>query len=63
VNWRLWSWRDVIAFTVVIVGLAALFLYVIPVFPMPKNFGFGPEWDCRPVPNGEPICTKKPAPR
>jgi hypothetical protein len=60
VNWRLWSWRDVIVLTVVIVGLAVLFLDALP---KPNNFGFGPEWDCRPVPTGEPICTKKPDPR
>jgi hypothetical protein len=22
--------------------------------------GFGPDWDCKSVPNGEPICIKKP---
>ncbi|MGJ4947682.1 hypothetical protein ACQR07_04735 [Bradyrhizobium sp. HKCCYLS20291] len=29
-------------------------------FPNTKlNFGFGPEWDCAPVPKGDPICIKK----
>jgi hypothetical protein len=22
--------------------------------------GFGPDWDCKFVPNGEPVCIKKP---
>jgi hypothetical protein len=26
------------------------------------NAGFGPEWDCTVVPQGEPICIKKPNP-
>jgi len=26
------------------------------------NAGFGPEWDCKAVPQGEPICIKKPSP-
>lgn len=25
----------------------------------PINAGFGPDWDCTPVPNGQPICVKK----
>jgi hypothetical protein len=23
------------------------------------NAGFGPDWDCTPVPKGEPVCVKK----
>ena len=23
------------------------------------NFGFGPEWDCKPVGYGEPVCIKR----
>jgi hypothetical protein len=25
-----------------------------------SNAGFGPEWECKSVPQGDPICVKKP---
>jgi hypothetical protein len=25
----------------------------------PSNFGFGPSWDCRPMPFGGPVCIRR----
>ena len=59
-NWRLWTWKDVTAFVLVIAAMLGLLLYVIPYRPRDWNFGFGPEWNCRQVSKGDPVCTKKP---
>jgi hypothetical protein len=41
--------------------LAGLFAFVVARFP---NFhragGFGPDWDCKVMPKGDPVCIKKP---
>jgi hypothetical protein len=42
--------------------LALLFLIASGFYWFPNskpNNGFGPDWDCTPVPNGQPICIKK----
>ena len=36
-----------------------LFTYIrFPGFPA-QTTGFGPDWDCRSVPQGDPVCVKK----
>jgi hypothetical protein len=47
-----------ILFTVVLLGLIFLIVCWFP-NAKPNNNGFGPDWDCTPVPNGQPICIKK----
>ena len=48
-----------ILFIVVLLGLISLgFSWFTN--SKPNNYGFGPDWDCTPVPNGQPICMKKP---
>jgi hypothetical protein len=46
-----------ILFIVVLLCLIACSFYGFPT-SKPNN-GFGPDWDCTPVPNGQPICVKK----
>lgn len=46
-----------ILFIVVLLCLIAFGFYWFP-NSKTKN-GFGPDWDCTPVPNGQPICIKK----
>jgi hypothetical protein len=49
-----------ILFIVVLLGLiSSSFFYWFP-NSKPINYGFGPDWDCTLVPNGQPICIKKP---
>jgi hypothetical protein len=50
-----------ILFVFVLLGLMASSYYWFPNFK-PHNNGFGPDWDCTPVPNGQPICIKKRGP-
>jgi hypothetical protein len=47
-----------ILFIVVVLGLISLSFYWFP-NSKPNNNGFGPDWDCTPVPKGQPICIKK----
>jgi hypothetical protein len=47
-----------ILFIVVLLGLMAFSFYWFP-NSKPHNNGFGPDWDCTPVPNGQPICIRK----
>jgi hypothetical protein len=47
-----------ILFIVVLLGLISLgFSWFTN--SKPNNYGFGPDWDCTLVPNGQPICVKK----
>lgn len=49
-----------ILFIVVLLGLISSgFFYRFRNYEWPINYGFGPEWDCTLVPNGQPICIKK----
>jgi hypothetical protein len=44
-------------FVLAVLGLL-LFTYIrFPGFA--QTTGFGPDWDCKSVPQGEPICVKK----
>ncbi|SHG57165.1 hypothetical protein SAMN05443248_2000 [Bradyrhizobium erythrophlei] len=49
-----------VLFIVVVLCLIAFSFYWFPNFTKFKpNNGFGPDWDCTPVPRGQPICIKK----
>ena len=44
-----------------IIGILAAVGLVLLLFPELRtdtNFGFGPEWQCTPMPKGDPICVK-----
>jgi hypothetical protein len=51
--------------TDILVILAALvavcvFAFVVVRFPhFRQATGFGPDWDCKPMPKGDPVCTKR----
>ena len=44
-------------FALVVIGLALFVLVQYPNFRTAT--GFGPDWDCTRIPNGDPICVKK----
>ena len=52
---------DVISVVFVIFVLClVVFCFVwFPNLPQNAGTGFGPDWDCTAVPNGEPICLKR----
>ncbi|SIO61437.1 hypothetical protein SAMN05443247_08823 [Bradyrhizobium erythrophlei] len=42
--------------------VACLFPFVVVRFPyFHQATGFGPDWDCKVMPKGDPVCTKKPS--
>jgi hypothetical protein len=42
--------------------VACIFAFVVVRFPFfHQATGFGPNWDCKVMPKGDPICTKKPS--
>jgi hypothetical protein len=45
---------------IILIGWAAL-AGVGDLYRSRSNFGFGPEWNCTYVGNGEPVCVKQPA--
>jgi hypothetical protein len=47
-----------IVFVLVIVGLFAVIVVRFPSFQ--QATGFGPDWDCKVMPKGDPVCVKKP---
>jgi len=46
-----------ILFALVLVCICAFIVVRFPLFRQPT--GFGPDWDCQPMPKGDPVCTKK----
>ncbi len=49
----------------VLLTLVVLFLFAFVVVRFPyfhQATGFGPNWDCKIMPKGDPICVKKPGP-
>jgi len=60
-RWRYWhpTRADIktILFAVVLVCLCAFIAIRLPFFRQPA--GFGPDWDCQPMPKGDPVCTKR----
>ena len=64
-NWRLWTWKDMVGFLLVMGLIAGMCLVLIdPQSPLKRtNHGFGPEWECRSMIEGDPVCIKKPPPQ
>jgi hypothetical protein len=61
-NWPFRTRQDIlrICLAVLVVGIAVLVFLVVLPRKLP-NGGFGPEWQCTTMPNGEPaVCVKKP---
>jgi hypothetical protein len=64
-KWPQWypTRADIIG-VLLVVGIVCLSAFVLIRFPnlqQPRaNAGFGPDWECTPVPSGEPVCIKKP---
>jgi len=46
-----------ILFALVVIGVSASLLMRFP--SVHHATGFGPDWDCKSVPNSEPVCIKK----
>jgi hypothetical protein len=52
----------------IVFGIAVVVAFVFIVVRYPdwqwnsSNFGFGPDWQCTPVAQGDPVCIKKPGP-
>ena len=50
---------DILAILFALIAVC-LFAFVVVRFPLFRQAtGFGPDWDCNPMPKGDPICTKK----
>lgn len=47
----------VVLFAVVLICVCAVVLVRYP--SVHQASGFGPDWDCKSVPNSEPVCIKK----
>jgi hypothetical protein len=47
-----------ILFALVLICISAFVLMRFP--SVHQATGFDPDWDCKSVPNGEPVCMKKP---
>jgi hypothetical protein len=52
-----WADRIGILFVVALLGVVAAAAVMGP--QQRTNSGFGPDWDCKVVPQSEPICIKK----
>jgi hypothetical protein len=64
-----WPWPrlrtgDVTAIILTIALIAGVFIFTtlvkIPILAPTWNNGFGPEWECTSVGQGDPVCIKKP---
>jgi hypothetical protein len=60
-KWPRWypSRADKVGVLIAIVLLSAVAAAAILGPQQRTNFGFGPDWDCKAVPKGEPVCIKK----
>jgi hypothetical protein len=60
-----WPWvppgrGDILAFLLGAAFLVVILLaYIFVPSPRPIASGFGPEWDCVAIPQGDPVCIKK----
>jgi len=54
------SRRDLIAL-VLCAAVAVMILLFAARFPNSANWGFGPDWNCENVPQGEAVCIKRPS--
>jgi len=64
-KWPQWypTRRDVmeVVLAVVIVCVFAFAMIRLPDLRQRRaNAGFGPDWECTPMPKGDPVCFKKP---
>jgi hypothetical protein len=60
-RWSHWypTRADILTIAFALVALC-LFAFVVVRFPYFRQAtGFGPDWDCKPMPKGDPVCTKK----
>jgi hypothetical protein len=48
-----------VAFVVAIICVVAVMEIGLAHFRLVTNAGFGPDWDCTPMPKGEPFCVKR----
>lgn len=49
--------RDILGFALIVV---CAFAFVVVRFPFFRQaIGFGPDWDCKIGPKGDPVCTKQ----
>jgi hypothetical protein len=59
---RLTSSRREVLALVALIGLVAAAAFSFIKYPVgSRAIGFGPEWDCTRVGQGDPVCVKKPA--
>ena len=58
-NWRLWTWRDILGVSVAAVLVAGMVYYAAFVPHVKDNWGLGPDWSCSNPGKGDPVCTKK----
>jgi hypothetical protein len=60
-DWRSLSSEDVRGIVLVAVLLVAVFCILVfyPDAGAKHNYGFGPEWECKPMQQGDPICVKR----
>jgi len=59
-RWPQWypTRSDIIAILFALV-VTCLFAFVVVRFPYQAT-GFGPDWSCKVMPKGDPVCIKKP---
>ena len=58
------SFRDLLC-VLAVVGILGVFFWFAELSPVSNpagpgmNFGFGPDWDCKSVGDGDPVCIKR----
>jgi len=63
----LWAWLrssrgevSAIILALVLAGVLLFILIKLPDVMRQHDWGFGPGWECRAMPYGDPVCVKKP---
>jgi hypothetical protein len=56
---RLLGWREIWAILIVAALAAAGIAAMMLPYNGNTNFGFGPEWECTSVAQGDPVCVKR----
>jgi hypothetical protein len=51
---------DVVLAVVIVCVLGFVMIRLPDIQQRRANAGFGPDWDCTPMPKGDPVCVKKP---
>ncbi|MGX5800435.1 hypothetical protein ACWGS9_04240 [Bradyrhizobium sp. Arg314] len=57
-NWRYLRRGDIAGILFMAVVLAVLVFALLVLAPREHNFGFGPEWQCTRMGEGDPICVR-----